>query len=566
MPREDSMWTDGECNIMKIAIAQINPVVADIEGNRNKIISFIKKAEQQKADMVIFTEMATVGYPPMDLLESSRLVDDNLRSVEEIRKFCRRVNCAVVLGFVDYNRVNPPMLYNSAAVIRNGEMIFRQDKTLLPGYDVFDEYRYFSPSSGSSVFDFMGRKIGLTICEDIWAALNTDNSRFMEKGRYNADPVKQLVGSGADVIINISASPYIKGKRQVRMEMLSKLARDHGISIIYANQAGGNDSLIFDGNSFCINGKGELYAHAEGFEEDLLFFELDIGRAMSVEIDDIEDIRKGLVLGVNDYLRKTGFSRAVLGLSGGIDSALTAVIACDALGKENVFGITMPSVYSSTGSIDDSYKLASNLGMRIETVPIRGLFDQYRKDLDVIFHGMAEDVTEENIQARIRGTLLMSVSNKTGAILLTTGNKSECATGYCTMYGDMCGGLAVIADLPKTLVYELSEHINRKAGRDIIPREIIEKAPSAELRPGQKDQDSLPPYDILDGIIELYVEQRMSADEIEKHGYSRETVDHILNLVNINEYKRFQAAPGLKVTSKAFGMGRRIPLVKKFVP
>lgn len=551
---------------MKIAIAQINPIIADIEGNKNKIISFIKEAELNRADLVIFPELSTIGYPPMDLLESSKLVDDNLRSLELIKDFCDSIKCTVVLGFVDYDMDNPPMLFNSAAVIKNGEIIFRQDKTLLPGYDVFDEFRYFSPSADSHVFDFMGRKIGITICEDIWAALNTDNSRFMEQRRYQADPVKLLIERGAEVIINISASPYIKGKRQVRMDMLSRLASENSVSVVYVNQAGGNDSLIFDGNSFCINGKGELYAHAKGFDEDLLFLELDSGRPMKIDVDDIEDIRKGLGLGVKDYMYKSGFKKAVLGLSGGIDSALTAAIACDALGKDNVFGITMPSKYSSSGSVDDSYKLAANLGMKIETIAIKGLYDQFKTDLDVLFHGMKEDVTEENIQARIRGTLLMSVSNKTGAMLLTTGNKSECATGYCTMYGDMCGGLAVISDLPKTLVYELSEHINKIAGRDIIPREIIEKAPSAELRPDQKDQDSLPPYDILDGILELYIEQRMSAVEIEQRGYSRETVDFVLRLVNMNEYKRFQAAPGLKVTSKAFGIGRRIPLVKRFVP
>jgi NAD+ synthetase len=551
---------------MKIAIAQINPVIADIEGNKNKIISFIKEADLKGADLVIFPELATIGYPPMDLLESSKLVDDNLRSLEFIKEFCRDIRSAVILGFVDYDMDNPPMLFNSAAVIKNGEVTFRQDKTLLPGYDVFDEYRYFSPARDFSVFEFAGKKTGITICEDIWSALNTDNSRFMEQRRYSVDPVKLLIDKGADLIINISASPYIKGKRQVRMEMLSRLASENSVSVIYANQAGGNDSLIFDGNSFCINAGGEMYAHAKGFEEDLLFVELDSGSPIDVKVDDIEDIRKGLVLGLKDYMRKSGFRKCVLGLSGGIDSALTAAIACDAVGAENVFGITMPSIYSSSGSIDDSYNLAENLGMRIETIAIKGLHDQFINDLDAVFHGLPEDVTEENIQARIRGTLLMSVSNKTGAMLLTTGNKSECATGYCTMYGDMCGGLAVISDLPKTLVYELSEHINRKAGRDIIPREIIEKAPSAELRPDQKDQDSLPPYDILDGILELYIEQRMSAVEIEQRGFSRETVDFVLRLVNINEYKRFQAAPGLKVTSKAFGIGRRIPLVKKFVP
>jgi len=551
---------------MKIAIAQINPVIADIEGNKNKIISFMSEAESKGADIVIFPELATIGYPPMDLLESGKLVDDNLLSLEFIKDFSINLKCAAVIGYVDYDMENVPMLFNSAAVIQKGEIVFRQDKTLLPGYDVFDEYRYFSPAKTFSVFEFMGSKIGITICEDIWSALNTDNSRFMEQRRYHADPVKLLIGEGADVIFNISASPYIKGKRQVRMEMLSHLASENSVSVIYANQVGGNDSLIFDGNSFCINRKGEVYAHAKSFEEDLLFVELDAGFQEKMEIDDIDDIRKGLALGLKDYMHKSGFRKCVLGLSGGIDSALTAAIACDALGAENVSGITMPSKYSSSGSVDDSCRLAENLGIKIDTIAIKGLYDQFNSDLDVLFHGMAEDVTEENIQARIRGVLLMSVSNKTGAMLLTTGNKSECATGYCTMYGDMCGGLAVISDLPKTLVYELSEHINRKAGRDVIPREIIEKAPSAELRPDQKDQDSLPPYDILDGILELYIEQRMSADDIVKNGYEKETVDFVLKLVNMNEYKRFQAAPGLKITSKAFGIGRRIPLVKRFVP
>lgn len=551
---------------MKIAIAQINPVIADIEGNRNKIISYIRDAEASGADMVIFPEMSTIGYPPMDLLENTKLVDDNILSVERIKESTENTRVTAVVGYVDHDPDNPPMLFNSAAVIRNGEVVFRQDKTLLPGYDVFDEYRYFSPAATSSVFEFMGVKTGITICEDIWTALNKDNSRFMDRRRYHADPVRLLVEKGAELIINISASPYVKGKRQARMEMLTRLAAENRVQVVYVNQAGCNDSLIFDGNSFCISSKGTIYAHAEGFDEDLLVADTRSGAVQDIEVDDMEDIRKGLVLGIKDYMAKSGFKKCLLGLSGGIDSALTACLACQAAGPENVLGITMPSMYSSAGSVDDSHVLAANLGMRIETVAIKDLYDCFRAGLAPLFRGMAEDVTEENIQARIRGVLLMSVSNKTGALLLTTGNKSECATGYCTLYGDMCGGLAVISDLPKTLVYRLSGHINTSAGRDIIPRAIIEKAPSAELRPGQKDQDSLPPYDILDGIIELYIEQRMSAEEIVSRGYDRETVDSVLRLVNMNEYKRFQAAPGLKITSKAFGIGRRIPLVKRFVP
>jgi NAD+ synthetase len=551
---------------MKIAMAQINPVVSDIDGNFKKISDFIERGEAAGADLLVFPELSTIGYPPMDLLESSKLVDDNLRSVAEIRTFSRGKKAAIVIGCVDYDRENPPMLFNSAVVIKDGEIIFRQNKTLLPGYDVFDEYRYFSPAKESSVFKLNGNKIGITICEDIWAALGNDNSRFMDQRRYHSEPVKQLAEKGAELIINISASPYVKGKRQVRMGMLSALAKKNGVSVVYVNQAGANDSLIFDGNSFCISKEGEIYAHAKGFDEDLLIAETENISSIDISVDDIDDVRKALVLGIKDYMHKSGFTKAVLGLSGGIDSALTAALACQAIGPENVTGITMPSMYSSSGSVDDSYELAKNLDVRIETIAIKNLFEQFKTDLDVMFHGMKEDVTEENIQARIRGVLLMSVSNKYNALLLTTGNKSECATGYCTMYGDMCGGLAVISDVPKTLVYEISERINIDAGREIIPRTIIEKAPSAELRPGQKDQDSLPPYDILDGIIELYVEQRMSAAEIVSRGYAGETVDHVLKLINMNEYKRFQAAPGLKVTSKAFGIGRRIPLVKRYVP
>jgi len=551
---------------MKIAMAQINPVVANIEGNRGRILSFIKSADNEGADLIVFPEMSTIGYPPMDLLENKKLVDDNLASLEKIRDFSRGIKSHIIVGFVDFDMDNQPMLFNSAALIKGGEILLKQNKTLLPGYDVFDEYRYFSPAREHHIFDLHGIKTGISICEDIWSAMNTDNSRFMEQRRYHVDPVQLLCSRGAELIINISASPYIKGKRAARKNMLSTLASRCGVSIVYVNQTGGNDSLVFDGNSMCINSKGEVYAHCEGFKEDLVLTGYNEAGMPDYGINDIEDIEKALVMGLGDYMQKSGFKKALLGLSGGIDSALVAALACKALGPENVSGITMPSIYSSKGSVDDSYALARNLGMKIETIEIKELYNQFKSDLSGLFRGMEEDITEENIQARIRGNLLMAVSNKTGALLLTTGNKSETATGYCTLYGDMCGGLAVISDLPKTLVYELSEYINSKAGRDIIPRETIDKAPSAELRPDQKDEDSLPPYAILDGILELYVEQRMSADEITAKGYDRETVDFVLRLVNINEYKRFQAAPGIKVTTKAFGTGRRIPLAKRFFP
>lgn len=550
---------------MIIAMAQINPVVADVEGNRGKIELFIKEADDQGADLIVFPEMCTIGYPPMDLLENRKLIDDNLDSLKKISAFCREIKGYVIIGFIDFDHDNNPMLYNSAALIKGGEILLMQNKSLLPGYDGFDEYRYFSPAREHKVFDIHGVKTGITISEDIWR-LNSDSSRFMEQRRCNDDPVDILRSKGAELVINISASPYTKGRRSERKSMLCDLASKRGVSIVYVNQTGANDSLVFDGSSMCINSRGKIYSQCSAFREDLVLKEFNGTGSADIEINDLEDIEQALIMGIADYMQKSGFKKAVLGLSGGIDSALVAVLACRALGPENVFGITMPSMYSSKGSVDDSYALARNLGMKIETIEIKDLFNQFREDLKNVFQGMEEDITEENIQARIRGNLLMAVSNKTGALLLNAGNKSETAIGYCTLYGDMSGGLAVISDLPKTLVYELSEHINRKSGKDIIPRETIEKAPSAELRPDQKDEDFLPPYSILDGILDLYIEERMSADEIIAKGYERETVNFVLRLVNNNEYKRFQAAPGIKVTTKAFGTGRRIPLAKRFVP
>lgn len=555
---------------MKIAMAQINPVVADIEGNRNKILSFIKAADVEGADLIVFPELSTIGYPPMDLLENRKLVKDNLLSLEKIKDFSRGIKSHIIIGFVDFDYENEPMLFNSAALIKGGEILFKQNKTLIPGYDIFDEHRYFSSAREHEVFDIHGIKTGITICEDFWDALNSDNSRFMKQSRYSVDPMQILRSKGAELVINISASSYTRGKRKARKSMLCNLALKNDISIVYVNQTGANDSIVFDGSSMCINSKGEVYSQCSAFKEDLVLTEFNAVRSDNMKaddrIDDMEDIEKALIMGISDYMKKSGFKKALLGISGGIDSALVAVLACRALGEENVFGITMPSIYSSKGSVDDSYELAQNLGMEIETIEIKNLFNQFKEDLEDVFQGMEEDITEENIQARIRGDLLMAVSNKTGALLLSASNKSETSVGYTTLYGDMCGGLAVISDLPKTLVYELSEHINKKAGKDIIPRAIIEKAPSAELRPDQKDEDSLPPYSILDGILELYIEERMSADEITAKGYERETVDFVLRLVNNNEYKRFQAAPGIRVTTKAFGTGRRIPLAKRFVP
>ncbi len=548
---------------MKIALAQINPVIADIEGNRQRIIDCIESARRSGAELVVFPEMSTIGYPPMDLLENRKLIDDNLRSIETIAR--HSTDIAVIAGYVDYDTARKPMLYNTAAFMKGGTIASSHRKTLLPTYDVFDELRYFSPAPGQERIIFKGQKIGITVCEDIWNEADYNNKFFMENRRYLTDPLKSLLKDGLDLVINISASPYCMGKNTVKWDMITSIAKKYAVPVLYVNQVGGNDSLIFDGNSFYVNGKGDIIAMAKAFEEDLLVVDTQSdGPAVIPKEDTLEDIRRALVLGIRDYMRKCGFRDVVVGLSGGIDSALTAALAVEALGPGHVTGITMPSVYSSRGSVDDSIQLAENLGIRISTIPIVDLFDQYKKTLSGIFNGLPEDVTEENIQARIRGNLLMSVSNKFGCLLLTTGNKSELATGYCTLYGDMSGGLAVISDLPKTLVFKLAKHLNRD--REIIPQATIEKPPSAELRENQTDQDSLPPYDILDQILECYVEKKMSLEEIVRLGFPAAVVADVLKKVNTNEYKRIQAAPGLKVTSKAFGIGRRVPIAQKFRP
>lgn len=547
---------------MKIALAQINPVIGDIEGNTRKIIKFIERAVSGNADLAIFPEMALTGYPAMDILFNRKLINDNLSSIEEISRHCRDI--AVICGYADYDRQNPPMLYNAAAFMKEGHIASRHYKTLLPSYDVFDETRYFSSSGIQEPVNYKNRLIGITICEDIWNDAAYDSEELIDSRKYQKFPVRILHDKNIDLLINISASPFVKGKNKIKWNMISDIARKNKFPVIYVNQAGGNDSLIFDGKSFSMSREGVLTSMAKGFDEDMIIIDDSENKAVNIPEEDIEDIRKALVLGLRDYVHKCGFKKVVLGLSGGIDSALTAVLAVQALGPENVLGITMPSVYSSEGSIKDSVNLSENTGMRIEKIPISGIFNQYNESLSGIFTGMSRDVTEENIQARIRGTLLMAASNKFGSLPLTTGNKSELAMGYCTLYGDMAGGLAVISDLPKTMVYQLSLHINKD--REIIPVESIEKAPSAELRENQKDQDSLPPYEILDEILELYIEKRESAGQIISRGYDGGTVMDVLRTVDRNEYKRRQASPGLKVTSKAFGTGRRIPMAQKYKP
>ncbi len=555
---------------MKIAMAQINPTIADIRGNREKIISYIEAAKSLKADMVIFPEMTTIGYPPMDLLENRKLVNDNLASIEEIARHAESI--AVICGYVDLDRESPPMLFNAAAFMRHGKIGSRHYKTLLPVYDVFDEIRYFSGARMQHLAEFGESRVGITICEDIWNDLDFFKAsraadgieKYVYRARYDIDPIQRLADGNADLVINISASPFTRGKNRFRRTMLSDIARHHSMAVVYVNQVGGNDSLVFDGNSIAFNRKGIVIGHARSFEEDLVLVETDSDQPIETPDDDLGDIRKALVLGIRDYVHKCGFERVVIGLSGGIDSALTAALAVESLGPENVTGITMPSVYSSPGSIEDSRILARNLGIRFEVIPIGGLFDRYRQDLKSVFKGRPEDVTEENIQARIRGNLLMAVSNKEKSLVLSTGNKSELAMGYCTLYGDMSGGLSAISDLPKTLVYQLADHIN--AGREIIPISSITKPPSAELRENQKDQDTLPPYEVLDRILDLYIEDRKSAEEIVAYGFDTDLVRKVLHTVNINEYKRRQAAPGIKVTAKAFGVGRRIPIAQRFRP
>jgi NAD+ synthetase len=544
---------------MKIACAQINPIIADIKGNLSKIFEYIDSAKKEGIDLIIFPEMTTLGYPPMDLLENDKLIDDNIKAVNLIA--AHSAGIAVICGYVARDILRSPSLLNAAAFFENGQVISSYYKSLLPTYDVFDEQRYFSRGNSFNTVSFAGKKIGITICEDIWNDKEAGITECYIEGRnYDIDPVEMLAEQGIDILVNISASPYVRCKNESKHQRINALSRRFDIPVVYVNQVGGNDSLVFDGGSF-VSYKGRITAAAKIFNEDLLFADPFSEKEICIPEEDLGTVESALVLGLKDYCKKCGFKKAVLGLSGGIDSALTAVLAVKALGKENVMGVTMPSLYSSSGSIDDSVELARNLGIRIETVPIKTLYDQFNNDLSSVFSGYEQDVTEENLQARIRGNILMAMSNKFGSLLLTTGNKSELAMGYCTMYGDMSGGLAVISDLPKNLVYSLSEYINRN--EEIIPRATIDKAPSAELREDQKDQDTLPPYDILDGILECYIERRMPREMILSKGYDPAVVDFVLRTVDRNEYKRRQAAPGLKVTTKAFGTGRRIPMAMK---
>ena len=523
--------------------------------NADEIISRYQDLVSSGADLVITPELSVTGYPPRDLIFRSKFIDDNLKVIEKIAE--KVGNVPIVVGCIDYNTQNTGNPFeNAAVVIKDHEIVGKVTKCLLPSYDVFDETRYFEPSKEVQVQVLSGMKIGITICEDIWS------EDFLPSKLYVKDPAGELAKKGIDCLVNLSASPYHMGKPKDRHAMLSFLARRIHAPVVYCNSVGGNDELIFDGNSLAFSADGELISQGASFESQSILVDTESTKISVREDNQLEEIYNALVLGLRDYVTKCGFRSALIGLSGGIDSALTAVIAERALGADNVYGVTMPSEFSSSGSVNDSLSLAENLGIGFEEVPIKNSFATLKAELSEVFQNYEEDITEENMQARIRGLFLMSISNKKGHLLLTTGNKSELAVGYCTIYGDMCGGLAVISDLPKTLVYKLAKWINRK--KEIIPWETIEKAPSAELKPNQKDQDTLPDYEILDQILELYVDQSISVSSIIAKGYDKDLVKWIASRVEMNEWKRWQSAPGLRVTSKAFGVGRRIPIAHRY--
>jgi NAD+ synthase/NAD+ synthase (glutamine-hydrolysing) len=547
---------------MRIALAQINTTVGDMAGNVNLIVKTAREAAAAGATLVVFPELAITGYPPRDLVEKRSFLERSEEHLDRLARETADLNAAIICGYVGRSSaLTGKTATNSAAVIEGGQVVFRQSKMLLPTYDVFDEARYFVPAEQQQLCRVRGRRIALTICEDAW-----NDKQFWERRLYRRDPVEELVAQGADLIVSINASPYHMGKRALRREIFAASARKHGLPVVYVNEVGGNDQLVFDGSSFALDGQANLIAAAASFAEDLVFVDLDTGRGDLREnlADEREAAYEALVLGTRDYIRKCGFRKVLLGLSGGIDSSLTAVIAADAVGPENVVGVAMPGPYSSEGSVADARALAATLGLRFEIVSINGVYEEFLRLLAPLFGGAPHDITEENLQARLRGVTLMALSNKWGALVLTTGNKSELAVGYCTLYGDMIGGLAVISDVPKTLVYELARVANRRHP-GAIPESVFTKPPSAELRPNQKDTDSLPDYDVLDAILRAYVEDNRTPAEIAAgNGVPLELVREIVNKMDRNEYKRQQAAPGLKVTTKAFGIGRRFPIAQRF--
>ena len=544
---------------MKIGLAQINSVIGDFPGNVKRILAAYRECLEAGADLVITPELSLVGYPPRDLVFKSQFVPKCLQALDYLAGEIRAV--PLLVGYVDHHHPAHPgkPFRNAVAWLEHGKIHHRVWKTLLPTYDVFDERRYFEPSDSCEPISWNGHRIGVTICEDIWT------EDYLQRPFYDRDPVAELTAKGIDLLVNLSASPFHLGKPLLRRAMIGGVARRAKAPVVYCNAVGANDQLVFDGHSLVTDARGSIVTQLPGFAENCRVVDPFQAAATDAPLDscDAAELYQALVLGVRDYVTKCGFSSVCLGLSGGIDSALTAAIAAAALGPENVRGLTMPSPYSSRGSVDDSFALAKNLGIRCDELPIGNAFAAVKATMQPVFEGKPEDVTEENIQARLRGVMLMALSNKENHLLLTTGNKSELAVGYCTIYGDMCGGLAVISDLPKCRVYEVSRWINRE--REIIPWNTIDKPPSAELRPDQKDQDTLPPYEILDAILELYIEHQLSADEIISRGFEETTVRWVQRRVDLNEWKRHQAAPGLRVTSKAFGVGRRMPIVQRFV-
>lgn len=545
---------------MKIALAQFNPTVGDFSGNSSRILDLARQARERRAGLVVFSELCLCGYLPQDLLERPAFIERNL---SELRALAQKLPIPAIVGYAGeaQDSTGKPIA-NKAAVISGGRVVFEQSKMLLPAYDVFDESRYFQPAREQLVFLLEGEQLGITICEDVW-----NDKNFWSNRLYDRDPAAELVGKGATVILNISASPYTIDKRALRLDMLRALARHHHRPVVYVNQVGGNDTLIFDGASVAVLPDGRVAAQACAFEEDLVLFDTSTGQGelRAQSSDELEYACRALVIGTRDYVHKCGFQKAIVGLSGGIDSAVVAALATEALGRENVLGVAMPGPFSSAGSRRDAQQVASNLGIGFLVLPITKVYTSYLTTLRPAFAGLPAGVAEENIQARIRGNFLMALSNKFGSMVLSTGNKSELAVGYCTLYGDMAGGLAVVSDVPKMMIYALAGWINRE--REVIPQASIDKPPSAELRANQTDQDDLPPYDVLDRVLKAYIEEVKSAEEIaDQCGFDLELVRKIATRVDRNEYKRKQAAPGLKITSRAFGFGRPFPIAQRFVP
>jgi NAD+ synthase (glutamine-hydrolysing) len=552
---------------MRIALAQINNTVGDLDANAAKILNFAKRADASGADLVVFPELALSGYPPRDLVEKDSFLDRTEAALNALAAASADLKASLIVGYVSRSPEHSAIkAQNSAAVIAGGRVCFKQTKMLLPNYDVFDEARYFQPGATQQLIEIAGRRVALAICEDAW-----NDKQFCERRRYSRDPVEELVNQGAEIIVTINASPWNIGKRRLRESIFRATAHRFQLPILYVHMVGGNDQLVFDGSSFAMTAKGELVTLAKSFEEDLVYFDPDSGtgddHANHLAGDDAA--YAALVLGTRDYIRKCGFKRVLTGLSGGIDSALVAAIAVEAVGKENVIGVGMPGPHSSEHSLTDARSLACHLGIRFEVVSINAGYQAMLSTLSPLFAGYESDTTEENLQSRLRGVTLMALSNKYGALVLTTGNKSELAVGYCTLYGDMCGGLAVISDVPKTMVYRLSRIANKRALAKRLPAPIPEntftKPPSAELRPDQKDTDSLPEYPVLDAVLEAYIERFEPVSEIARRlDAPEELVRDIVRKVDGNEYKRQQAAPGLRITAKAFGVGRRFPIANRF--